>query len=144
MITEVEDELSFRKCDIMIITIITSVFILLFSIFILGYRFCWKKQNYYLIDIFEFGTILTLILSCMSLFACIILVSQGYKEPKHLISKDSIISLYDNPETLYDAIKYSEEYNRIENECNNYWCRFALRETDIIDIEVCIINGCNH
>lgn len=57
----------------------------------------------------------------------------GSKEECEL-EKKTIIYLLETNLNEY-SVGLAEDYNRAEHLSNNYWCRFTLREEDLIDIK---------
>lgn len=60
-------------------------------------------------------------------------IPNGSKEKCELEKNTIIFLLEQKPDE--NSIKLAEDYNRVEHIGNNYWCRFTLREEDLIDIK---------
>ncbi len=62
-------------------------------------------------------------------------IGSGYCERVHPVPKEVIIECYKNPVTKIEAIQMIKEWNVEERRFNDYWCRFTLREPDLIEME---------
>ncbi len=107
--------------------IATIVFGILFTIAV-----CWL-----IIVLIFFGgrmrialSALCLIIVCVSFAISMIF---GYSH-SHSTKKEVIIYLLEK-EVTKENIDLAEKYNAEEHRGNNYWCRFALRDEDLIDID---------
>lgn len=58
----------------------------------------------------------------------------GYAGPFHHISKEQIVYLLENNPNE-ETIELAKEYNCDEHMYNNYWCRFTIKDEDLIDID---------
>lgn len=107
----------------MIATIVCSIVIVLLIIFtIIASKKC---------DFFFTG------LNIGSIFATIVLliVSLGFgQQPKHSLNKQTIEYLLET-DLCKENLTLAENYNEEEHRGNNYWCRFKLRDEDLINID---------
>ncbi len=63
----------------------------------------------------------------------------GYSEPHHDYAKEEIINaLVTDPNRI--NIEEAERWNRREKDGNNLWCRFELRDEDLIDVYQILID----
>ncbi len=88
-----------------------------------------------------FGLGLAMIFGCIFFLACIFsgYIPELQKEDIEL-EKDEIIYLLEEQPSQY-SIELAQKYNRQEKNGNNYWCRFTLREEDLIDINACLLKN---
>lgn len=117
----------------MIISIITITMAIAFCItFIL-----WCRTYAF---IFEMLTYTFSVITLMLIMPCGLCLTCGYLNPQHPVSKDAIIVLYNNSSTKYEATLLIEDWNSKETSFNNYWCRFTLRDNDLIEVNYDKIN----
>lgn len=83
----------------------------------------------------------------MSVFSLMILIFSlllGYKgwgsKEECELEKKTIIYLLETNLNEY-SVDLAERYNRAEHFGNNYWCRFTLREDNLIDINSYLYNN---
>ncbi len=113
----------------MIATIICSILILIVICFTIVKRY--KKDIF---TDFPFLVFASSILVTFFVGFLIISLMVGYCTPSHNYNKETIIYLLEN-DFSKENIELANNYNGKEHYGNNYWCRFTLRNEDLIDIE---------
>lgn len=82
--------------------------------------------------------VMKLLLFVSSLILSISLI-YGYAYNSSELEKKTIIYLLETNLNEY-SVDLAERYNRAEHFGNNYWCRFTLREENLIDINSYLYN----
>lgn len=92
---------------------------------------------------YENAVVMKLLLA-LSLFILIISLIYGYvhdgSKEEHESERKTIVYLLETNLNEY-TISLAERYNEAELFGNNYWCRFTLREENLIDIKSYLYNN---